>query len=505
VHVWELDYRRRVLFKAGAEDTFFEAPQTYESLYRDIYVTIDERDQDMVREAWRRHVEEGAPYRPQYRIARADGKEIWVEGVIQFFQDATGRPLRMVGAIRNITEDKLAEQRLVRAMEAAEDANRAKSTFLATMSHEIRTPMNGVLGMAQAMAADDLAPVQRARLETIRQSGESLLSLLNDVLDLSKVEAGKLELEQARFDIGELSASTRAAFQSLAVAKALRLKLSVSPAARGAYLGDPTRVRQILSNLVANAVKFTETGEVRIAIGRSKGELTIRVADTGIGIAENRVDQVFSKFEQADASTTRRFGGTGLGLAISRELTELMGGRIGVKSRLGVGTTFTVSLPLVRANAPEAAPAPRAAPPRPVQPEPQGDLRILAAEDNAVNQLVLKTLLAQAGVEPEMVANGAEAVRAWERGHWDLILMDVQMPVMDGPTAVREIRAAEARSGRPRTPILALTANVMSHQIAEYMAAGMDGFIAKPIEVKALFEAVEAALAEPAAPARAAG
>jgi PAS domain S-box-containing protein len=490
VHVWELDYERRLLFKAGAEDTFFQEPQTYQSLYRDIYVTIDPRDLAMVREAWRRHVEEGAPYRPHYRIARTDGQEIWVEGVIQFFTDERGRPLRMVGAIRNITEAKLAERRLVAAIEAAEAANQAKSQFLATISHEIRTPLNGVLGMAQAMEVDELSRTQRTRLGIIRESGQSLLAILNDVLDISKIEAGKLELEAVEFDLQELAESARHAFTALADAKDIALTLEVAPAARGVCLGDATRVRQILYNLISNALKFTDRGQVAVKVSRRGDNVRLRVADTGIGIAAIDLARLFEKFEQADASTTRRYGGSGLGLAICRQLAGMMGGRIDVTSQLGEGTTFVVALPL-----------PKIAGTRKVQPEavraaPQeaGALRLLAAEDNEINRLVLTTLLGQLGIELTVVADGAEAVAAWERGDWDAILMDVQMPGMDGPTATRLIRQRETALGRRRTPILALTANAMSHQAEAYLAAGMDGVVAKPIEVGQLFAALQKVL-----------
>jgi PAS domain S-box-containing protein len=491
VHVWEIDYVRRILFKAGAEDTFFETPQTYESLYRDIYVTIDERDRDMVRECWRRHVEEGEPYRPHYRIARADGKEIWVEGTIQFFSDGLGRPLRMVGAIRDVTEEKLAHRKLMQAIEAAEAANRAKSQFLATMSHEIRTPLNGVLGMAQAMAADELSQTQRERLGVIRDSGHSLLTILNDVLDISKIEAGKLDLEEAEFDIDEIAESARHAFAALADDKGLFLNLQVDPAAEGLYRGDATRVRQILYNLISNALKFTDRGGVSVRVGRRGGWVKLTVADTGIGIARQDMKRLFEKFEQADASTTRRYGGSGLGLAICRQLAELMGGRVRARSRLGEGTTFVVSLRLpwvgvaLKREASETADVAAEAPVA---------LRVLAAEDNEINQLVLKTLLAQVGLTPTTVGDGQAALEAWEAGDWDVILMDVQMPRMDGPTATREIRRREVELGRPHTPIIALTANAMSHQVAEYRAAGMDGFVAKPIEVGQLFATLQSVL-----------
>ncbi|HLK25130.1 MAG TPA: ATP-binding protein, partial [Caulobacteraceae bacterium] len=463
LHVWEIDYVRRELIKAGAEDTFFERPQTYQDLYRDIYVSIDERDRDHVRAAWDRHVNEGAPYRPEYRIARTDGKEVWVESSVKFFQGKDGRPLRLVGAMQNITERKRAERELVQAKEDAESANRAKSTFLATMSHEIRTPLNGVLGMAQAMALDALSPAQRERLDVIRQSGEALLAILNDVLDLSKIEAGKLELETGRFDIGELAEGALAAFRAIAESRHIRFGLSVAEAAAGVYGGDAHRVRQILFNLISNALKFTETGSVDVTVDRDGETLVLTVRDTGIGIPPEQLEQLFEKFEQADATTTRRYGGTGLGLAICRELAELMGGGIGVESAVGAGTTFIVRLPLARlGDAGAIAVEPRQPAPQPLPVERQdAAIRVLAAEDNAVNQLVLKTLLGQAGMEVVVAPDGGSTLAAWRAGDFDLILMDVQMPVMDGPTATAHIRALEAETGRKRTPILALTANAM--------------------------------------------
>ena len=391
--------------------------------------------------------------------------------------------------------DRALERHSARS-DAAEEANAAKSSFLAIMSHEIRTPLNGVLGMAQAMSADPLTAVQRERLDVIRQSGESLLAILNDVLDLSKIEAGRLDLEQAEFSMNALARGAHAAFTALANKKGLSFDLHVEPGAMGVYLGDSTRVRQILYNLISNGLKFTERGEVRVSVSPCPDGVELVVRDTGIGIPADRVDHLFQKFEQADTSTTRRFGGTGLGLAICRELAQLMGGAIAVESVEGQGSAFKVRLPLVRLR--EESPV--AAPVRPaaveLQPEANG-LRILAAEDNTINQLVLKTLLHQIGAEPRIVADGAEAVAAWRAEPWDLILMDIQMPVLDGPAATREIRRLEHETGRARTPIIALTANAMAHQTASYMAADMDGVIAKPIDIAQLFSTLQAVLAEP--------
>jgi PAS domain S-box-containing protein len=495
LHVWEMDFVRGELFKLGREDHLFEAPKSYGDLVDGgIWDTVDARDRPAMQALWARHQAEGVPYQPEYRIARSDGREVWATGTSKLILDAEGHPIRLVGAMRSITAQKQAEAALVRAKDEAEAANRAKSAFLATMSHEIRTPLNGVLGMAQALAADAaLGPTQRDQIEVIRQSGESLLTILNDVLDLSKIEAGKLDLEAAPFAVGDLAKAVQATFQAIADAKGLGFELSVDRSAHGVYEGDAVRVRQILWNLVSNGLKFTEKGGVKVRIGREKGCLSLTVFDSGIGMTAPQLAGLFRKFVQADASTTRKFGGTGLGLAICRELAEMMGGDITATSAPGMGSTFTVTLPLKKIA--RAAPRPKRvkANTRPAASHGRA-LRVLAAEDNAMNQLVLRTLLAQVGIEPEIVADGRQAVQAWEREVWDVILMDVQMPVMDGPTATALIRTRERAEGRPRTPIVALTANAMSHQIAEYLLSGMDAFVAKPIEAGRLFEALQAAV-----------
>ncbi|MDP3658816.1 ATP-binding protein [Phenylobacterium sp.] len=413
-------------------------------------------------------------------------------------------PVRVVAMNQSITELMLAEQQLRRAnraqraaVRAARDASDAKSAFLATMSHEIRTPLNGVLGMAQAMAHDPLPPVQRERLDVVRHSGEALLVLLNDLLDLSKIEAGKLEIEDGVVDIASIAGSAMAAFESLARDKDIHFDLEIAPQATGVWRGDPARIRQVLYNLISNAVKFTDRGSVRVEISRPGEHLVLRVADTGLGIEPDARVKLFDKFVQADASTTRRFGGTGLGLAICRELVTMMGGDIAVESEPGRGSVFSVELPLMRAAANvDVAPPPTAV----ALPPMARELRVLVAEDNPMNQLVLKTLLQQVGLEPHLTANGEQAVKAWESAHWDVVLMDVQMPLMDGPAATRFIRERELATGRARTPIIALTANAMAHHVAEYLEAGMDAVASKPINLPALLATVEKVLIPTGAP-----
>jgi CheY-like chemotaxis protein len=324
-----------------------------------------------------------------------------------------------------------------------------------------------------------------------------LLAILNDVLDLAKIEAGKIELEVIEFDLGQTLAATVACFAPLATVKGVRLDVDTATA-DGIYRGDPTRVRQIVSNLISNALKFTETGTVSLSATYGEEGLRLSVADTGIGIPADKLDQLFSRFFQADQSMTRRFGGTGLGLAICRDLASLMGGDIQVRSEFGAGSTFTAHLPL-----PRIGDAPTLAQDE-TSPEDGLDagLRVLAAEDNATNQMVLRAMLDSFGLCVTIVDNGAEAVEAWERSAWDLIIMDVQMPVMDGPEATRAIRAREAAEGRARTPIIALTADTMSHQIKLHLDAGMDLHVAKPVEASDLFRKIAkaaqmAATAEP--------
>ena len=408
--------------------------------------------------------------------------------------------------VKHALHRRSVEQSLVKATRLAEvrgaeaeTANAAKSIFLATMSHEIRTPMNGVLGMAQAMAAGDLPAAQRERLTVLQDSGEALLSLLNDVLDVAKIEAGKLECEQSPFDLDGVLKSVDAAFQVQAAQKSLALEVTVAESARGTYRGDAMRVRQILNNLISNALKFTDTGRVDVAVRREGELLEISVSDTGAGMPADRLHKLFGKFQQLDASTTRKHGGTGLGLAICRELCELMGGTITAESVLGEGSTFTVTLRLPRIGAPSTQAAEAAAPRQAM--DAAAAPRILAAEDNPVNRLVLSTLLAQIGVEAVVVEDGAQALAAWRAADWDVVLMDVQMPVMDGVMAARTIRETERRQGLAHTPIIALTANAMAHQLAEYRAAGMDDCVAKPVRAEDLFNALERVLGDNSEPA----
>ncbi|MCA6302477.1 MAG: response regulator [Phenylobacterium sp.] len=376
---------------------------------------------------------------------------------------------------------------LQEARDRANDANLMKSQFLANMSHEIRTPLNGVLTMADVMAMGDLPTEQRRRLDIIRQSGALLLHTLNDVLDLSRIEAGRMTLTDEVFDLEAALRPVRDLFGPSAIAKGLDFKMRITAEAAGAWRGDPGRLRQILGNLVSNAVKFTDTGTIHVLIAQIEDQLIMIVRDTGVGIPTEKHALLFEKFVQVDNSATRRFGGSGLGLAISAELARMMGGRISFDSAEGLGSTFRFAAPILRADtaehsvseddlfADEDACAP---------------LRLLAAEDNPTNQKVLSTIMASVGLSLEVVADGAAAVAAWKTGRFDVILMDIHMPVMDGVEATRAIRALESQHGLPRTPIIAVTADALTHQVSQHLAAGMDAHLAKPIEIKRLIETI---------------
>jgi len=369
----------------------------------------------------------------------------------------------------------------------AQTASRAKSEFLATMSHEIRTPLNGVLGAAAVMERGELSDDQRHRLGLIQTSGQSLLQVINAILDISRIEAGKMELITAPFSLDAFADSLSQLYGALAEDKGLAFSLTVAPEVRGWHEGDETRLRQVLSNLISNAIKFTDAGSVHVRLSGDDRTLVGSVVDTGVGIPVDQHGAVFEKFVQVDGSITRRTGGSGLGLAICRELLTLMGGTIAVETPAAGGTRFEFQVPCPAVEARGTAPAPA----RPAPHALDADARVLIVDDNATNRIVLETMLGQLGVVTSSARDGVEAIEAWEAGGWDAILMDIHMPRMDGLEACREIRAREAANGLGRTPIIAVTASVLSHETRGYYLAGLDGVVAKPIQISTLIAALE--------------
>lgn len=409
----------------------------------------------------------------------------------------TYRPLsggRKAGISVDVTPLKHKERELERARQQAEAGSAAKSAFLANMSHEIRTPLNGVLGMAQSLLQEDLTESQRSKVDMMVESGRTLMVVLNDILDLSKIEAGKVTIEPVDVEICEGLRRVSELFRPKAAEKGLDLSLLLDMSVPARLRFDPVRVRQCLTNLLSNAIKFTERGGVTVT-ARVKPSaygqiMEIAVTDTGIGMTQEQMDRLFSDFVQADESTTRRFGGTGLGLSISRKLARLMGGDLEVSSDAGKGSTFLLTFMVGEAStqdAPLASPVQTDTPPREWE-----NVKLLLADDNPINRKVAQLLMKPFGFSVVEAVNGADALEKLKSGPFDLVLMDVHMPVMDGREAVAQIRA----SGEPwaDVPIVALTADAMAGDREKFLAMGMDAYVAKPIEPRELFTAMNLAL-----------
>ena len=422
--------------------------------------------------------------------------DTWVSATKLPWLDATGKVIGTFGVSRDVTKKVMAEKTLKKAKEAADHANRAKSVFLANMSHEIRTPMNAVIGISELLLESKLTDQQREYVAMVLSSGESLLELINDLLDFSKIEAGKFDLDHEPFELRDVASNIIRTLAVRADSKNLKLDFSAAETVPDYLVGDRHRFRQIIVNLLGNAIKFTDDGEVVLEIAlvdrtASHATIAVKIRDTGIGIPESKREQIFRDFEQADASTTRQYGGTGLGLAISKRLVELMGGEIGVTSTEGEGSTFcfTVKLEIpsdAMVSALQIADHQQRADQQNVSlgEEPTETLRVLLAEDNAVNQKLAVALLDRQGHEVTVAANGREAVDKWQDGDFDLVLMDLQMPEMDGFEATAEIRRREALlPGNRRTFIIAVTARARRSDRQNCLDAGMDDYMAKPIRI----------------------
>ena len=415
----------------------------------------------------------------EYRIIRSDGEIRWVLETGTYVKDPQGSVLWMDGFIMDITPRKQMEQDLQKAKEAAELATEAKSAFLANMSHEIRTPMNAIIGFSDVMLTTDLVAAQRKYVTTINASANSLLHLLNDILDSAKLEKGQLQLEMQDFSLAEVIDMVTSTLSIQTRKKRLDIELSLAPELAEYYYGAADRLRQVLMNIVGNAVKFTEKGQVHLSIKPTQdGKVLFSVQDTGIGIASDRIQHIFEPFTQADASMSRRFGGTGLGTSISKQLVNLMGGEIWASSELGKGSCFEFILPL-KAGKPVIKTRKGKAIQLP-------SLNILIADDMQQNLDLLQLLLENAGHKVTAVTDGAQAVQTTQHQNFDLLLMDVQMPILDGLSATRQIRVREQKSNSPPLAIIALTASVLTEDKLASRNAGMDGFASKPVDFNLL-------------------
>ncbi len=422
-----------------------------------------------------------------YRGLVKDGGCRWFEARTSIIRDDSGRVIEFQDLVRDVTETKRLEEALIEARDRAEAGARAKSEFLANMSHELRTPLTSVIGFSGLLQQSAALPeTERRYADRIGTASEALLGVINDILDYSKLEAGAVEMEARAFDPRALTQAAAAMVEGQCEVKGLALNVTLDPDLPAALTGDEGRLRQIALNFLANAAKFTANGCVTLKASWTGERLRLAVTDTGIGIAADKIDTLFERFSQADNSTTRVYGGTGLGLSISRRLVEMMGGEIGAESRIGEGSTFWCEVPLAPAEA-EAS-----------ESEADGEmarpdgLRILMADDAAANRELMVAIMSGLGVALETVADGAEAVEAARTGAYDLILMDVHMPVMDGLDATRAIRALDGDAGR--VPVIALTANVQPEQVLRCREAGMDDHVGKPIQVAELMRVISARL-----------
>jgi signal transduction histidine kinase/ActR/RegA family two-component response regulator len=395
---------------------------------------------------------------------------------------------QQIASLQRLARQVVAQLELRRARDEALAAARAKTEFLANMSHEIRTPLNGVIGMANLLVDSNLSPAQREMAETLSECGDHLLAVVNDVLDLSRLEAGRCELDAVSFDAAQLARRAGAMFESAADAKGVALRVTVAPRFAAERRGDATRVRQVLLNLVGNAVKFTERGAVDVGLDGDADSLTLRVQDTGIGMDQATIARLFQPFEQGHAGIARRYGGTGLGLAISARLVGLMGGRIEIDSRPGAGSCFAVRLPLPACAPVRAEPSTLSDALRELAASLEPGLRVLVAEDNAVSALLVRHLLERMGCSTHIVTDGMQAVAAWRNGDFDVVLMDRDMPGMTGAEATAVIRA-DGERGRLAT-IFALSAGSAALERAACLRAGMDDYIEKPIKPAALAAAL---------------
>lgn len=492
--IWELDFEMRETYLEGDWKHFFPQRPTFDSL-TGADTWIHASDREMLGNKWRAHLAGGSPYTAEYRVQFADGREIWHAASIRILKTVKGSPARAFAVIQDITARKQIELKAMEAEQRALVAAAAKSDFLSNMSHEIRTPLNGVLAVSEVLARTQLDERQGEMVRLISTSGRTLLRVMDDLVEFSRLEGDEIQFDVRPFELEEALRNTCEAARTRAEAKGLRFDAFVSASCDGVFRGDPVRIGQVLGNLLNNAVKFTEEGGISVSatveeLPDGKTQLRLSVTDTGVGFAPELADRIFERFEQADISTSRRFGGLGLGLSIVKRLVEMMNGRVTAQSKQGEGSTFEVVCPIARDRI-AALGAMTAVAIEDFDTETSiENLRLLVAEDNPMNRRVVELLLAQSGLHITFAENGKEAVEKFSTGRFDLVLMDLQMPIMGGLAAMRAIRVWEKEHGRPATPMLAVSANATDEHVIEAKEAGADDHVAKPIVREILFEAI---------------
>ena len=489
--IYEVDYINDIVTAESAYEPDIHGNCSVKEFHDKVWDKVHPLDLQLVNDHWQNCVKNSAPLKLEYRELNDQGYINWVSVTGEFVEIKNGKPAKFIGTRSDITAKKLNEQQYLNAKIEAERANEAKSQFLAAMSHDMRTPLNGMLGLLQIFPRENLTAKQISLLDTCLNGSKFLSARIDDILDLTKVEQGMIELVEKQFNLDNMFTNLISLFEAQIEKNNVKFILDINGAS-GDYIGDAIRVQQIIDNIISNSVKYTPQGNIYISANYSGNMLEIVVKDEGIGMDRQTACRLYSLNSWAEEDMVNSIAGSGIGLAVCNQLTRLMKGTIFADSEIGEGMKVTLRLPLKKIQTQEVAH--ETSYHEVGESENSEDLKILVAEDNPTNQLVIRTMLEQINLDAEIVCNGKEAVERWQNQNFDIILMDIKMPVLDGLSATREIRNLECASHRERTPIIAVTANALKEQIDLYLNSGFDNVVPKPINISTLFNAIESAL-----------